>query len=140
MERDGEHGIGALAQFLELRGDTGGGDGDTAPADGNAVAVANRVDGGRHVVEIVERLAHAHEDDIGEAAVFGRGRPFAECVAGDHDLRGDLLRGEIAHEGLCAGMAEGAVERAADLGGHAEPSTPGAKRASHFCVPSFETW
>ena len=53
-------------------------------------------------------------------ALFKGGGPFIEGVAGDHDLRGDLLRGEIAHEGLRAGMAEGAVQRTADLGRDAE--------------------
>jgi hypothetical protein len=47
-------------------------------------------------------------------------RPFAEPVARDHDLIDDLGGGEIAHEPLGAGVAEGAVERAADLARDAE--------------------
>ncbi len=80
-------------------------------------------------VEIVERLAHAHHDDVGDLAPFGRDdRPVggiavgevAEPVARGHQLSEDFFRGEVAHELLRAGVAERAGERAADLAGDAE--------------------
>jgi hypothetical protein len=48
-----------------------------------------------------------------------RRRPFAQRVARHHDLPDDLLGPEISHQQLRAGMAEAAIERAADLGGDA---------------------
>ncbi len=73
-----------------------------------------------NAVEVVERLAHAHEDDVGEPAVLlGRG-PFAELVPGHLDLSDDLGRRQVAHQGLGPGVAEGAVEGAAHLAGDAQ--------------------
>ena len=46
--------------------------------------------------------------------------PFAEVVAGDLHLGDDLGGGEVAHQRLGAGVAEGAVERAAHLAGDAQ--------------------
>src|SRR3546814_1455600 len=76
-------------------------------------------DGCGSVLVVVERLAHAHEHDVGDLAAFGRRSaivpgPLAEVVAGHHDLAHDLGRGEIAHQALGAGMAELAGEGAAD--------------------------
>ena len=51
--------------------------------------------------------------------VGGR-REVAEPVAGDQDLADDLLGGQVAHQLLRAGVAEGAGERAADLAREAE--------------------
>jgi hypothetical protein len=48
---------------------------------------------------------------------FGK---IAEPVARHHQLRHDLLGGEIAHQTLRAGVAEGAGQRAADLARDAE--------------------
>ncbi len=42
-------------------------------------------------------------------------RPIVQPVARHHDLADDLAGGEIAHQPLGAGVAERAVERAADL-------------------------
>ena len=83
-----------------------------------------------HVVEIVQRLAHAHQHDIGDFAIgagqqaaigwHARTRPIADAVARQHNLADDFLRFEIAHQALGAGMAERAIERAADLAGDAQ--------------------
>ena len=81
------------------------------------------------MVEIVERLAHAHQHDIGDLALrigkaawvgcLGAG-PVTEPVAGERDLSHDLARGQIAHETLRAGVTERAGERAADLARNAK--------------------
>ena len=83
-----------------------------------------------HAVEIIERLAHAHENDVrdeapaivgNESAVRCRAiREIAKPVARHHHLGDDLLGLEVAHQALRAGMAEGAGQRAADLAGDAE--------------------
>jgi hypothetical protein len=56
--------------------------------------------------------------EISRVFVLGhatRRRPFAQIVAGDHDLADDLGRGQIAHQALGAGMAERTGQRAAHL-------------------------
>src|SRR5947199_126748 len=47
-------------------------------------------------------------------------RAFAQRVTRDHHLRDDLLRPQITHQPLRAGVAKGAGQRTADLGGHAQ--------------------
>ena len=69
-----------------------------------------------HVVEIVERLAHAHQHDVGDLAVGlpaqaavlrrCRTRPVADAVARQQHLADDLRRLEVAHQALRAGVAE----------------------------------
>ena len=86
--------------------------------------------------------------------VRGRIPPFAQVVARDLHLGDDLGGGQVAHQGLGAGMAEGAVERAAHLAGDAERAAIGfgdidgldldalawrPVRISHLRVPSAET-
>ncbi len=83
-----------------------------------------------HILEIVERLAHPHHHDVGDAALaLGRqalalgalgAEKIAEPVARDHDLADDLAGRQIAHQALRAGMAERAGQRAADLARDAE--------------------
>ena len=82
------------------------------------------------VLEIVERLAHAHHDDVGDLAALGRhdgavtacrgrgkspsrSRAVISCVE-------DLLGRQVAHQLLRAGVAERAGQRAADLRGDAQ--------------------
>jgi hypothetical protein len=75
----------------------------------------------RTAFEIVERLAHAHQHDVRDQPLLDRrATPVAEIVAGDEDLADNLGRGQVAHQPLGAGVAEGTGERAADLGGDAE--------------------
>ena len=66
-------------------------------------------DGLQHVVQIVGRLAHAHEHDLLHRATAAR----------QHHLRDDLRAGELAQQAGAAGHAEHAAHRTADLGGHA---------------------
>ena len=86
------------------------------------------------IVEIVQRLAHAHHDDVGQHPPFGLGRPFAERVAGEHHLADDLRRLEVAHQPHRAGVAEGAIERAADLARHAQGAAVGVGDEHHLEV------
>jgi hypothetical protein len=102
----------------------GGRQGDAAFGERQSVAVGRDQQGLLDVVEIVERLAHAHHDDVGDQTALGRHdrtlrrrrvRKVAKPVAGNQDLGEDLFRRQIADQLLRAGMAEGAGERAADL-------------------------
>ena len=72
------------------------------------------------VVVVEQRLAHAHQHDVGEQALAARRRPLAVGVARHQDLADDLAGGQIAHQALRAGVAERAGQRAADLRGEAE--------------------
>src|SRR5262249_37360813 len=129
VQRNGKHGASLLAPARNLRHHARGRQRNAALRDGKAIAVG----GNRHrvpnIVEIVERLAHAHEHDISDLAfcvgnaawVFGVSAwPIAEPVACDHDLADDFGRGQIAHEFLRARVAEAAGERAADLARNAQ--------------------
>ena len=82
----------------------------------DALAVHGDLHRVAHRVEVVERLAHAHQHEVGDQPLLVRlAAPVAEVVAGDHDLADDLGGGQVAHQPLGAGVAEGAGQRAADL-------------------------
>ena len=66
--------------------------------------------GGKDGVEVVHRLAHAHEDHVGQLAVFGDGEELVQYVAG----------AEVAVEALLAGDAEAAPHLAAHLAADAQ--------------------
>jgi hypothetical protein len=90
------------------------------------------------------------------SGVSAASMPVIEAVARDHHLRDDFAGGEIAHQALRAGVAERAVQRAADLRGNAERAAigfgnvdafdfmraladrPPGSRSSHLRVPSLE--
>ncbi len=130
MERDGEHRPHLAAQPLDLRHHARRGDRDPPLAEAEAVAIGQDLDGFRHRIEGIERLAHAHEDDVCDEPVAFRGQAgadravtagiVAQPVARHQHLRDDLGGGEVAHEALRARVAEGTVERAAHLAGDAE--------------------
>jgi len=77
-----------------------------------------------------------------------RRRPLAEVVAGDLRLSNDFGGGQIADQGLGPGVAEAAVEGAADLAGEAQRAAAadignedglgfefGPKAISHLMTP-----
>src|SRR3546814_2259756 len=59
-------------------------------------------------------------------------RPFAERVAREQHLPDDLARGQVAHEPHRAGVAETAVQGAADLARHAERAAVGVGDEHHL--------
>ena len=119
VQGNGQHGPGARAQRFQLRNNAAGRDRDPAPRQGNALAVRDHIHGLSHSVQIIERLAHAHKDDIGQLAPLCRRRPFAQIIACHLHLSDNLSRRQVPHEGLGARVTEGAVEGAADLAGNA---------------------
>ena len=115
MQRNRQHAADLGARAFDVRHHAGGRQRDTPLGNADAFAVRHDQDGVAHGLEIIQRLAHAHHDDIGDAALAARddavgrpraARPVAEPVAGRQHLAGDFAGGEIAHQALRAGMAE----------------------------------
>ena len=71
---------------------------------------------------LVMQRSPAGHDAVGRPRAA---RPVAQSVARHHHLADDLAGGEIAHQALGAGVAEGASERAADLAGDAQRAALG---------------
>ena len=96
VQRDGQHDADLLAGAHDLRHDAGGRQRDAALRQRQAVAVRRDQQRLLDRLEIVERLAHAHHDDVGDLAALGghdgAGRrvaigEVAEPVARRHQLR-----------------------------------------------------
>ena len=83
------HGDFEVAQLANCRGHAHRRHRDLARADTQAPRCVDGADGLSHAVEIRQRLAHAHEDDIGNAANAGQS---AEAP----DLFDDAARAEIS--------------------------------------------
>ena len=129
MQRDRQADAHLLARLDDRRHDAGGRQRDAPLRQGQALAVGGDSHRLADIVVIVERLAHAHQHDIGHqpAAIrhdrAGRGRrvrQVAEPLARRQDLADDLVGQEVAHQALGAGVAEGAGQGAADLAGDAQ--------------------
>ena len=72
-------------------------------------------DGLQDAIEVQQRLAHAHEDDVRQAPAA-----FREAAGGAADLVDDLGRLEVPPEAELAGRTERAADRAAGLARDAE--------------------
>jgi len=80
------------------------------------------VHGRNHVVEVQQRLTHAHHHHVGDGTVDGR-RDAAKGFVGNPHLADDFGGGEVAIEALLAGGAETAVQGTACLGRNAQSAT-----------------
>ena len=89
---------------------------------------AEQFDGRKHVLQIMRGLAHAHEDDAHHRAK----------AAGEGDLGDDLGAAELASEPGVPGHAEAAADRAADLGGDAEPAARQQHGLDGLAVGQFD--
>ncbi len=117
MQRQRQRRLDVLPrQALEHAQVADGGEHQVLVAD--AAVGAEQVDGLQHVVEVVRRLAHAHEHHLLH-------RPE---TAGEGDLGDDLGAADLAQQAALAGHAEHAAHRAADLGRHAQ-TVPGQQHA-----------
>jgi hypothetical protein len=76
----------------------------------DAALGAEQLDRVQHRVQVVRRLAHAHEDDLAHAPQRARQRHLGD----------DLGAAELALQPADAGHAEQAADRAADLRRHAQ--------------------
>src|SRR3546814_10616372 len=72
--------------------------------------------------------------DVGEQPAIGLAWPFAQRIAGKHHLGHDLARSQVADQLHRAGVAEAAVERAADLARHAQRPPIGVGDEHHFII------
>src|SRR5438105_621166 len=81
-------------------GEAGRRDGHVASAEADAGGIEEERDGAAHVAVVPQRLAHAHEHDIGRLPLAHPRRP--------DDLRRDLAGAEVALQAHLRGGAEGA--------------------------------
>ena len=130
MQGHRERAVGFLRELVDLRHEAGGRERDAATRDVEAKIIEHDAHCGHDITEVGERLAHAHQHDIGH-----RPQPAgleAEFAVGEPDLADDLGGGEVAVETLLRRRAERAVERAADLRGHAERAAVGLGDVDHL--------
>ena len=121
MQGDGEVDLGMIdRETPDAAQDADRGDGDAPGAHGEGIGGGEAGEGGVRGGVIGQRLAHAHEGDVGERRILlGRAR-------GNHEyLRKDFPHPELAAKPLGAGGAEDAAHGAARLGRDADrPSGP----------------
>ena len=147
MQRDREIHADFLAATIHRGNNAAGGQRDAALRKGQPITIHHQLQRTFDIVEIVERLAHAHHHDIRKQpaiggiaafilrlvqprhAAFG---PFAQRITRQHDLTDNLARRQIAHKAHRARMAEAAIERAADLAGDAKRSAIRIGDEDHF--------
>src|SRR3954471_4000230 len=108
----------ALGQAVDPRDPADRGDPRAAVRDAD---VGQPAGGGEHVVEVHQRLAHAHEHEVVERLDPPEMQHLVE----------DLGRGEVAAELHLAGRAERAGQRAARLRAHADRAPPVAVAHEH---------
>ncbi len=169
MKRDREHRAGLGAEPFDLRHDAGGRDGDPPLRDRQPVAIGKHADRVAHIVEIIERLAHAHEDDVrdrrarrrcGNSPSVGGVSPGKSPSLSRATMScATISRAERLRTSLCVPVWQKlqvsvqptwlemqSVPRslsgnidAFDLGALVVCERSGAKRSSHLRVPSCET-
>jgi len=116
VERDGEAGADFFfGEFFDAGDDAAGGERGVLGRDGDAFGIEEEAKSGGDVVEIEERFALAHENDVG----VGLKRVFV-FFERDENLRDDFAGREIADESELRGEAELAVDSAAGLRGDAD--------------------
>ena len=107
VQRDGERELRPEGrQPPDARHDAAGRDGDVARTQPEPLGIGQRRHGVQDAVEVEQRLAHAHEDDVREAAAVVGERP---CRL--PDLVEDLGRLQVPPEPELAGRAERAARR-----------------------------
>ncbi len=112
MQRYGQLHLQPLIRELPDAGhDAAGADGDAPRADVESVGVVQEAHGFQGRVVVVERLAHAHVDDVV--------RPLPQRRRKAVDLRDDFPGGKVAGITALGAGAERAAHAAAGLGGHA---------------------
>ena len=93
----------------------------------DAAVGAEQVDGFEDVVEVVRRLAHAHEHHF-----LHRSPAARQDHLGDH-----LQTADLAQQAAAAGHAEHTADRAADLGRDAQPTARQQHAFHHLPVGQF---
>ena len=112
VQRDGKGELQFfLRQLVDLGHKAAGGKADVAHADIDALGRGDILQKAHHFVKVVQRLADAHEHDMGDA--------LADIFLGSVDLGADLACFKVAHTPRLCGGAEPAAHAAAHLRGHA---------------------
>src|SRR6185312_1233832 len=128
VQRHRQSHVGLFGQSVDLWHETRSGERHAPARQVEAEIVQQDPQRRHHVAEVRQRLAHAHEDYVGDVPFgpgCGVGCGASACRAlqlarGEPYLAHDLGGAQIAIEALLRGGAEGAVERAADLRGDAQ--------------------
>ena len=113
VQRYREGDIGFLGQTIDHRHQSGGRQRDALVGEAEAKIVAHDAHRTHHIVEIQQRLAHAHHHHVGELALAMR--HVVQMFRCNPHLADDLRSGQVAVEALRAGRAERASQAAADL-------------------------
>ena len=115
MQRDREADIAAevLPEPRDFRHEPARGDSHAPRGKADSFRVCEKAERARRRVVVVERLSHAHVDDVTQALVG------VEPRASDEHLGDDLVGPEMALQPSDAARAEDAAHRAAHLGGDA---------------------
>ena len=113
VHRDGHMALTLVEETLELMLDAHTAHGDAFRTPGPTVVGCEDLRSAEHIVEIVHRLALAHEDDVRQLVALRQGV----------DLIQDVSSREVALETLLARLTEKAVHLAAYLTGYAECGT-----------------
>ena len=110
VQTDRQVAAGAVQEAFQGRQDADGAEGDTLRAPAETPGRRQHVDGLHHRIVIVQRLAHAHENSIGEVFRFVHGQELGQ----------DIGNGQVPVKTLAAGHAKPAAHLAARLGGYAK--------------------
>ena len=86
-----------------------------------------------HGVIVLERLAHAHHDDVAQ-----RPAELARLARGLDHLADHLTGGQVARQAHHAGGAEGAADRAADLARDADGRSVRVEHEDRFEMLAIE--
>ena len=122
----------------DLRHNPGGRKRDATARQSNPLAVHSDFHRIAHIVEVVERFAHSHQNDVGEQSwrCVRRTRtrlwPFIQIVPRNHNLPDDFTRRQIAHELLCARVTEGASQGTAHLRADTQRPTVRLRDINHL--------
>lgn len=104
-----------LGKALDLRNQANGTDGEAARTHVETVGVIQGTNGRKSGIIVMERLAHAHDHDIGEVILI-----FAQMALEMQHLGNDLTGREVAFEAHLPGGTESTAHGTAGLGGDAE--------------------
>ena len=120
MQRDGERDGAVLAQAVDRGHEPRRRQRDAAARQAVGVVVEEHPERRHHAVVVGERLAHAHQHDVGDRRPALLDPRYRDAVGEQRTVRvpelpDDLGRRQIAVEALLAGGAERAVERATRL-------------------------
>ena len=107
MQRDGQgHGTG-LGEPIHHGHDTRGGDSDATPRQAVGMVIEHEFERGKQLIKVEQRLAHAHEHDIGHRK--------RQCAVGHVQLTNDLGGAQVSGEPLATRGAETTVHSASCL-------------------------